>query len=63
MDYMEEHDTLDGSGSQILSGAAKGFAKEAASGAASGAMAGRAKHHKNPSVYCFVAGTLVKGTD
>jgi len=59
MDYMEEHDTLDGSGSQILSGAAEGFAKGAASGAASGAMAGAAKYAKNLSGYCFVAGTLV----
>ena len=62
MDYMEEHDTLDGSGSQILSGAADGFAKGAASGAASGAMAGMVKYHKNPSGYCFVAGTLVLTT-
>ena len=62
MDYMEEHDTLDGSGSQILSGAAEGFAKGTASGAASGAMAGAAKYAKNPSGYCFVAGTLVLTT-
>jgi len=62
MDYMEEHDTLDGSGSQILSGAAEGFRDGAISGAISGAQAGAAKYAKNPSGYCFVAGTLVLTT-
>lgn len=59
MDYYEEHGTIDGSGSQILAGAAEGFATGAISGAASGAMAGAAKYAKNPSGYCFIAGTLV----
>ncbi len=59
MDYYEEHGTVDGSGSQILSGSAQGFATGAAAGTASGAMAGVGKYHKNPSGYCFIAGTLV----
>ncbi len=59
LDYYEEHGTIDGSGSQILSGSAQGFAAGAVTGAASGAMAGVGKYHRNPGGYCFVAGTLV----
>ena len=59
LSYMEEHDTLDGSGSHILEESAKGFSKGAITGAVSGAMAGAAKYAKNPTAYCFAAGTLV----
>ncbi len=59
LSYMEENDTLDGSGSHILEESAKGFSKGAITGAVSGAMAGAAKYAKNPSGYCFVSGTLV----
>ncbi len=43
LSYMEEHDTLDGSGSYILEEAAKGFSSGAVSGAVGGGMAGAAK--------------------
>ncbi len=43
LSYMEEHDTLDGSGSYILEEAAVGFSSGAVSGAVGGGMAGTAK--------------------
>ena len=59
LSYMEEHDTLDGSGSHILEEAAVGFGKGAVVGATIGANVGAAKYAKNPTAYCFAAGTLV----
>ena len=59
VDYMEENGTLDGSGRQILEGASTGFAVGALEGAKDGFIDGATKYLKNPSGYCFIAGTMV----
>lgn len=55
----QENGTIDGSTSKVLESASDGFMKRTASGAVTGATVGAMKYRKNPTGYCFVAGTVV----
>ena len=56
---MEANNTIDGSGSKILEGASDGALIGTISGVAAGGIDGVFAYAKNPSGFCFLAGTLV----